>query len=172
MRSGIILAAAVAAMAAAPALAQPPSMVKSVFADLVNNSKAVAGHFNAMEAPSGVLITVDVVGMTPGWHGMHLHEKADCSAADFTSSGGHINHPTAKKAHGLLNPAGPDYGDLPNLYVAADGAGKAEVFTDLVKFAELKDADGSAFVVHANKDDHLAQPIGGAGARVACGVIK
>ena len=26
-------------------------------------------------------------------------------------------------------------------------------------------------VVHANADDHTSQPIGGAGARIACGVI-
>jgi Cu-Zn family superoxide dismutase len=36
----------------------------------------------------------------------------------------------------------------------------------------LLDADGSAIVVHANPDDHNSQPIGGAGARVACGVVK
>jgi superoxide dismutase, Cu-Zn family len=167
-----MLAAAVAALAATPALAQAPAAVRSVIADLNNNSKGLAGHISAQEAPTGVLIVVDVVGLTPGWHGMHLHEKADCSATDFTSAGGHINHPTAKKPHGLLNTAGPDMGDLPNIYVNADGTGHAEAFTTLVNFAELKDADGSAFVVHANRDDHLAQPIGGAGARVACGVIR
>ena len=36
----------------------------------------------------------------------------------------------------------------------------------------LKDADGSALVIHANPDDHMSQPIGGAGARIACGVIR
>ena len=36
----------------------------------------------------------------------------------------------------------------------------------------LKDSDGSAFVIHANEDDHSTQPIGGAGARIACSVIK
>jgi superoxide dismutase, Cu-Zn family len=83
-----------------------------------------------------------------------------------------VNHPTAKKPHGLLNDGGPDFGDLPNLYVGADGTGHAEAFTALVKLADLTDADGSAIVIHANADDHKAQPIGGAGARVGCGVIK
>jgi superoxide dismutase, Cu-Zn family len=36
----------------------------------------------------------------------------------------------------------------------------------------LKDADGSSLVIHANADDGLTQPIGGAGDRVACAVIK
>jgi Cu-Zn family superoxide dismutase len=158
------------ALMAGTALAQSPP--RTVFGDLNNPAKGLAGRFIATEAPSGVLIQIEVQGMAPGWHGLHLHEKGDCSAADFTSAGAHVNHPTAKKAHGLLNPGGPDFGDLPNIYVAADGTGKAEVFTSLVKFTELKDADGSAVVVHANKDDHSAQPIGGAGARVACGVIR
>ena len=172
MKSWMLVCAAALAMTGAAALAQPPAVMKSAMSDLSNNAKGFAGHVHATEAPGGVLIMVEVTGLTPGWHGMHLHEKGDCSAADFTSSGGHLNHPTAKKAHGLLNPAGPDYGDLPNLYVAGDGTGKAEAFTDLVKFAQLTDTDGSALVIHANKDDHLAQPIGGAGARVACAVIK
>jgi Cu-Zn family superoxide dismutase len=35
----------------------------------------------------------------------------------------------------------------------------------------LADANGGAIVIHAAADDHLTQPIGGAGARLACGVI-
>ena len=124
------------------------------------------------QASGGTKVEVWIENATPGSHGLHLHEKGDCSAADFTSAGAHINHATAKKPHGVLNPAGPDFGDLPNIYVDADGRGKAEAYSTLVKFSDLTDADGSALVIHANPDDHLSQPIGGAGGRVACGVIK
>jgi Cu-Zn family superoxide dismutase len=34
------------------------------------------------------------------------------------------------------------------------------------------DADGAALVIHANPDDYRSQPIGGAGDRVACAVIR
>ncbi|HBJ40113.1 MAG TPA: hypothetical protein DDZ20_04910 [Hyphomonas sp.] len=34
------------------------------------------------------------------------------------------------------------------------------------------DEDGSALIIHEAEDDHMTQPIGGAGARVACGVIQ
>jgi Cu-Zn family superoxide dismutase len=78
--------------------------------------------------------------------------------------------------HGLLNPAANETGDLPNLFAGADGAATAEVFSPLVSLTAagrqaLLDADGSALVIHAAPDDHLSQPIGGAGARVACAVI-
>ncbi|MDH3467668.1 MAG: superoxide dismutase family protein, partial [Gammaproteobacteria bacterium] len=79
-------------------------------------------------------------------------------------------------AHGLMNPQGPEPGDLPNLFVGADGVGETELFTTLVSVSEgdhpLLDADGSTFIIHEAADDHLTQPIGGAGGRVACGVIE
>ena len=65
--------------------------------------------------------------------------------------------------HGLRNPDGPDNGDLPNLFVAADGTARAEFFTTLVSVTggdmpALLDDDGSAVIIHENPDDHLTQP--------------
>ena len=116
------------------------------------------------------IVRIEAKGLTPGWHGLHLHEKGDCSKADFTSAGGHV-HGAGDRVHGLLNPNGNETGDLPNLWVAADGSGGMEAFSSTLTMAALRDADGSALVIHANPDDHMAQPIGGAGARVACAEI-
>ena len=83
-----------------------------------------------------------------------------------------------RSAHGLRNPDGPDNGDLPNLYVAADGTGAGEFYTTRISVVDgksapaLLDADGSAVIIHANPDDHMTQPIGGAGGRLACRVVK
>jgi Cu-Zn family superoxide dismutase len=129
------------------------------------------------EAPKGVIVRLELTGLTPGWHGLHFHEKGDCSKDDFTSAGGHV-HDMTPTVHGLLNPDANDKGDLPNIYAGADGKATAEVYTTAVSLKGpsgrpvLMDADGSSIVVHANPDDYKAQPIGGAGARVACGVIK
>ena len=65
---------------------------------------------------------------------------------------------------GLRHPDGPDHGDLPNLYVGADGTARAEFVTVLVSVAGgempvLLDEDGSAVIIHENPDDHLTQPI-------------
>ncbi len=134
------------------------------------------GMATLTEAPKGVILRLQVKGLTPGWHGLHLHDKGVCTAPDFKSAGGHV-HDGAGGVHGLLNPAGNESGDLPNLYVGADGTGQVELFTPFVSLKgaggrpALLDADGSALVIHLNPDDYMAQPIGGAGARVACGVV-
>ena len=147
---------------AAPVLAQAP---------VTASFSGIKGSVRLTPAPKGVLIHVEASGLTPGWHGTHIHEKGDCSDAAFKLAGGHT-HGAAPVVHGLLNPAATDTGDLPNLYAAADGTAKAEFFTTAVTMAGLKDADGSAIVVHANPDDYSSQPIGGAGDRVGCAVVR
>jgi len=177
MRPRLSLALLALAASAGVALAQgAPATTPLKSAD----GKTV-GEAAFRAANGGVMIDVKVSGLKPGWHGMHLHAVGDCSDAKFEKAGGHINHTGgAKMEHGLLNPKGPDFGDLPNLYVGADGSGQAQAFTALVAWdaavqgghMSLKDADGSALVIHANADDQVTQPIGGAGDRVACAVIR
>lgn len=168
------IAVLAAAALAAPAFAQTASAPLHV--DLKNNAGASVGHAMISEAPNGVLMRVEAKGLPPGWHGLHFHEKADCSKSDFTSAGGHV-HDKPTMVHGLLNPDANEAGDLPNLFVARDGTANAEFFSTYVSVkaggkVQLADADGSALVIHASPDDHKTQPIGGAGARIACGVIK
>ena len=127
--------------------------------------------------PKGVLVRLELTGLTPGWHAIHFHSVADCSDPALQKSGAHVQHPTGKTAHGLLNPDGPDAGDLPNVWADARGEAHAEVFSTAVSAgpdkarANLLDTDGSALIVHANPDDGVSQPIGGAGARIACALI-
>lgn len=138
---------------------------------LMGAGNSMHGNVTVTAAPKGVLLKVEATGLTPGWHGIHFHEKGDCSPDAFTSAGGHV-HTMTPAVHGLLNAAANDQGDLPNIYAAADGSAHAEIFSSLVQMPQLMDADGSSVVVHASPDDHNTQPIGGAGARVACAVIK
>lgn len=148
-------------------------------AGFVDPGGADIGSIALKNAPTGVLLRVDLEGLSPGWHGIHLHQVADCSdgAEGFKASGGHID--PEEKEHGLLNPAGPEPADLPNVYAGVDGRATAEIFTGGVTlFANaapdsvpLLDEDGFAVIVHENPDDHMTQPIGGAGARVACAAV-
>ena len=145
-------------------------------ATLVNAAGASIGRAVLTQGATGLLIRIEAEGLTPGWHGVHIHATGQCEAP-FTSAGGHINHTEGAAAHGLLNAAGPDDGDLPNVFADASGQVRAELFTSRARIAAegpgqwLWDADGSAIVIHAGGDDHRSQPIGGAGGRVACGVM-
>ena len=167
-----ILAIAVTALAAAiaPSLASAADMAA---ADIVNTDGAVIGKATFEQTPTGVLISVDAAGLPPGGHGMHLHAVGSCTP-NFKAATGHIN--PGKARHGLRNPKGPDNGDLPNLFAAADGTAKAEFFTTLVSVSggdmpALLDGDGSAVIIHEHPDDHMSQPIGGSGGRIGCGII-
>lgn len=155
----------------AAALTASSVQAQTATADLRNGAGDMIGKISLTSAPKGVLMRIEARGLTPGWHGLHFHEKADCSKADFTSAGGHT-HGAGERVHGLLNAAANETGDLPNLYVDSHGIGMAEVFAGLTTLAALKDADGSAVVIHANPDDHTSQPIGGAGPRVACAEVR
>jgi Cu-Zn family superoxide dismutase len=148
-------------------------------ATLIDRARNEIGQVRFQQGPTGVLITIEMDGLPEsavGWHGVHLHEIGDCSNEDFTSSGGHIN--PSGRSHGLLNPDGPDNADLPNIYVHENGALRAQLFTTQVSLngetdaPALLDDNGSALVMHENQDDHMSQPIGGAGARHVCGVIE
>lgn len=170
----LVTAAALSACAAVPvATATPPS--PGSVAHLKGPNGEEIGTAQIQQVPQGVVIDIEVKGLTPGWHGLHIHEKADCTAPAFTSAGAHV-HGEGAREHGFLTLSGGEPGDLPNLWVGADGTGKAQVFSNRLTLvgagrAALWDDDGSAVVIHAARDDHFTQPIGNSGARVACGAV-
>lgn len=146
--------------------------------NVINNEGAEIGTIGLRQGSAGVLLNVDISGLPPGGkHGFHLHQTGECGDHDaFMASGGHIA--TEGAVHGLLNPAGPEAGDLPNLIVDDNGNVRTELYAWGLTinyggsgFA-LADDDGSAFVIHEGPDDHMTQPIGGAGSRIACGVVE
>ncbi len=165
-----------------PAGAPPPAAVRAPVgatarASLANGAGESAGTAVFRQGPTGVLIRIEATGLTPGWHGLHLHGVGQCEGPKFETAGSHVKHAGGGAVHGLLNAEGPESGDLPNLYAGADGRAFAEVFTAGAALVEgaggehLLDADGASILIHASADDHAAQPIGGSGDRVACGVI-
>ena len=165
-------------LAGGPALAQDKAATaapQGYESALVNGKGEPIGKIALRDGANALVIrlTIQPGGLPPGWHGIHFHAVGDCSdTAKFEKSKAHVNHDQSK--HGLLNADGPDEGDLPNIYANADGSVNAEVSSETPMTGEggLKDGDGSALIIHAGEDDHSTQPIGGAGARIACAVIK
>ena len=124
-------------------------------------------------ANGGVFIEAEISGLPANkWVAFHIHETGRCdSATHHASAGGHFN-PT-KAEHGFLAANGPHAGDMPNQYVGRDGILRAQVFDTMISLDGKTDGvRGRALMVHANSDDYRSQPSGGAGDRIACGVIK
>jgi len=121
------------------------------------------------EKNGSIRVIAEVSGLTPGSHGFHIHEKGDCSAPDASSAGGHYNpHETP---HGKAGDGTHHAGDLPSLEADAAGNAKLNVVLNSLTLDGDHSIVGRGLIVHANPDDY-SQPVGNAGARVACAVIQ
>lgn len=112
-------------------------------------------------------------GLTPGDHAIHIHEKADCSADDGKSAGGHWN-PTHEPHGKWGDDEGYHKGDIGNFDANDDGEGSISMETDewcIDCDDDNKNIVGKSVIVHAGKDDFVSQPSGDAGGRIACGGI-
>lgn len=137
-----------------------------------SDSKAT-GKVAFMEENGNVTMKAKILGLSPGTHAIHIHEKADCTSPDGKSAGGHWN-PTFED-HGKWGDAnGFHRGDIGNFEANDQGEGTVSITTDLWCIGcgdEKKDILGKAIIVHQGVDDFTSQPSGDAGARVSCGGI-
>ncbi|MFI7421225.1 superoxide dismutase family protein [Nonomuraea sp. NPDC049684] len=157
---------------------------------VIRDARGVAvGRLSILREGFGTArVSVSVKGLTPGFHGFHIHTTGLCDpkavdpatgqVSPFFTAGGHLD------LAGAVHPG--HSGDLPPLLVGKDGSGAASVVTDRFGLRELTDADGSAVIVHALPDnlaniparyapdgpDEATHRTGDAGGRTACGVIK
>ncbi|HWI49353.1 MAG TPA: superoxide dismutase family protein [Rummeliibacillus sp.] len=147
----------------------------SATAKFINSDGKDIGTADMSEDENGVKISLKLHDLPPGEHGIHIHEVGICEKPKFETAGAHYN-PTHKE-HGYYNPKGYHLGDLPNLQVDKDGKVDVEFTTKAFSLKtgvanSLFDSNGSAFIVHADKDDYKTDPSGNSGARIACGVIE
>jgi superoxide dismutase, Cu-Zn family len=160
---------------AGPAQTQSGPPAPLAQAPMINDKGKSIGTATFWQGANALVIRINLSGLPRGAKGLHLHKTGTCDAADgFKTAAGHI-HGGAAASHGLLHPAGPEWGDLPNLIVPKSGKVEVELATTLVRLTGpggILDDDGASLVIHANPDDHFSQPIGGAGPRIACGVIR
>jgi len=126
--------------------------------------------------PEGILFTPDLKNLPAGTHGFHLHEKPDCANTTVDgvvtiagAAGGHWDPEKTGKHEG---PYGQGHlGDLPVLYVAADGTATTPVVAPRLK--DLNRVHSLALMVHVGGDNFSDNPkLGGGGMRMACGVVE
>ena len=171
-----VLAACASTAPSTPAAAQAAGKSTAHEAE-VNLASAsgslVSGHLAIRPMGDGVHITGEVGGLKPGdTRGFHIHEKGDCSAADFSSAGGHFN-PTAQP-HGRAAQGAHHLGDNDNLVADANGVARVDAHFEgvVIGGGALNDVLGKAVIIHAGTDDYTTQPTGNAGGRIACWVIR
>ncbi|NYI79995.1 superoxide dismutase family protein [Nocardioides panzhihuensis] len=158
-----------------------------VSAKFIDPDGKKVGTVEIEEDDGATQVNVRVSGLSAGYHGFHVHTTGKCEAdsaapddpsktGDFLSAGGHLNPDDS--AHG------EHLGDLPSLLVNEDGTADLE-FTGPFTLDDLRDADGSAVMIHAGSDNYANVPeryapegpdedttkTGDAGDRIACGVI-
>ena len=172
-----------------PASSGSPKPADQITSSLHNAAGATNGTVTVSFGTSGTTVTIQGKQLPPGLHGLHIHKVGQCKApsrdpanpattGSFLSAGGHLAAPG--QSHGDHN------GDLPGLLVAADGTARLVVSSDHLARRDLLDADGSALVVHAMRDnlanippryapggaDEMTKKTGDSGGRIACAVIK
>lgn len=166
----------VAALAAAPlaSLADATLTVPMNFVD-ADGVGASAGKVIVTQSPYGLVFTPELSGLPVGVHGFHVHENPSCLPGEkdgkkvpALAAGGHYD-PQKSGKHGF--PWGDGHlGDLPPLYVNADGQATQPVLAPRLKLSDLA---GRSLMVHVGGDNHSDHPaaLGGGGGRMVCGVV-
>lgn len=131
------------------------------------NQNTPVGKVVFIDTDYGLLVSPDFTALPSGLHGFHLHQNADCGNHG-QGAGGHYD-PQQTNSH--LGPYGKGHlGDLPALYVDSTGAANLPTLAPRLKTSDLK---GLTVMIHADGDNYSNNPpLGGGGARMACGVIQ
>jgi superoxide dismutase, Cu-Zn family len=159
----------------------PASTPLSATASILDTAGEVTGTATFKQRGDTVEMNISVSGLTPGEHGLHVHENSKCTpgidaatntVVAFGGAGGHFdpgmsgNHDSPKAAnkdgHG---------GDLPMLIVGAEGVGRAVIVTDKLSLSGMNGILNRSIMVHAKPDDYKSDPAGMTGERLRCGVI-
>jgi Cu-Zn family superoxide dismutase len=174
MRQGFALIGLLSAGIASAACAAPLQASMA----LTSASGADVGVIAIADGPAGAVFTLNLHGLPPGSHGFHVHQNGSCAASTNKdgaavpagAAGGHLD-PAMTGMH--MGPQGMGHlGDLPAIMVAADGTATGVLTAPRIK--DVSTLQGRALMIHAGGDNYsdMPAPLGGGGARLACGVVR
>lgn len=137
---------------------------------------ASIGSVTFEDGKNSMTVRTELKGLPPGEHGFHAHEKPDCGPGEKDgktqaglAAGGHYDPNKTGKHEG---PKGQGHlGDMPPLKADAQGNARQTLTVPRLKVSEVK---GRSLMIHEGGDNYSDQPkpLGGGGARIACGVAS
>ncbi|MDQ1490469.1 MAG: superoxide dismutase, Cu-Zn family [Actinomycetota bacterium] len=149
--AGLALAVGVPLLATATG-ASGDDRLQATIAD-VTGARLGSASVSFDEGTSEVKVDLRLPASMAGFHGFHIHSVGQC-LAPFTTAGGHLGENPGDVLHRHRN----HDGDLPVLLVNSDGHARTRFVSDRITFAKLRDADGSAFIIHAAPDNYANIP--------------
>ncbi len=152
------------------ALAEDAKPVQAIATIEATKGNTIKGTVKFMQTGDKTKIVAEITGLKPeSKHGFHIHEGGECGE-DGMAAKGHYN--PDNQPHG--GPDSPKHhaGDLGNITADKDGNAHYELTVDYISINGKNPVVGRAVVVHQNPDDLVSQPVGNAGPRIGCGVIK
>ncbi len=175
MKEFILTGSLVIVLAFAAVVSADEAIVQMNLINEQGIGKAI-GTVTLSDTTTGLKLTPALSGLTPGFHGFHVHENPDCGAGvkdgkiqAGIAAGGHYDPAGTGRHEG---PEGKGHlGDLPALTVGQDGKSSTPVLAPRLKLSDIKNR---SLMIHAGGDNYsdVPAPLGGGGGRVACGVIK
>ncbi|WP_332060863.1 superoxide dismutase [Cu-Zn] SodC [Bartonella sp. CB74] len=139
-----------------------------------DNIKKPIGIITIEENAHGLIFTPSLFSLPEGFHGFHVHMNPSCDTKEGViggAAGGHYDPQNTKKHLGPYNIHG-HFGDLPVLYVDDQGRATMSVLAPRIK--KISDIKNRALIIHLGGDNQSDKPLplGGGGARLACGIIE
>jgi len=156
----------------------PASIVVPMTLVTASGAGASVGDITLRNGAAGAALALHLHGLPPGDHGFHLHGAASCAAAanasgEMTAAGGAGGHFDPANTGHHEGPSGAGHmGDLPVLHVEADGTASQVLIAPRLR--SINELRGHALIIHAGGDNYsdTPAPLGGGGARIACGVVN
>lgn len=124
----------------------------------------IHGKVRFYRACCGTVVKAEISGLPGnGFFAFHIHEGGKCAGNEsdpFADAKGHFN--PEKTEHPF------HAGDMPPL-LSSEGYAWSAFFTDKFTPEQIK---GKTVIIHRLADDFHTQPSGGAGEKIACGMVR
>ena len=140
---------------------------------LHKNTNNITGTIHLIEKSTGVVINYNILGLSDGEHGFHIHNYGDLTDGCLSACS-HYN-PLHKK-HGGLHSTERHLGDLGNI-TSKNKISKGSLLAKSISLNKKHPIVGRMLIIHEDKDDlgrghdEESTKTGNAGKRLACGVI-